>query len=371
MAEQTLSNLLQEDRRFPPTEEGTAYANGKKDLYEAAEADFEGFWGEQARKYVTWSKDFTHGARLERTRRSPSGSSAASSTPRTTASTGTSRPATATGSPSTSWASPATPATSPTPSCRPRSRKAANALTGPRRRQGRPRHDLPADDPRGRRSRCSRAPGSAPPHSVVFGGFSADALRSRIDDAEAKVVITSDAGYRRGTAFAAQAGRRRGGLRRRARPSRRCWSSTAATSEVDWNDGRDVWWHEALEAASDERPPEQVRLRAPAVHPLHLRHHREAQGHPAHHRRLPDPGGLHEPRRPRRPPRRPTSTGARPTSAGSPATATSSTARWPTAPRRSCTRARPTPRTRAAGGRSSRSTRSRSSTPRRRRSARS
>jgi len=35
-------------------------------------------------------------------------------------------------------------------------------------------------------------------HSVVFGGFSADALRSRIDDAEAKLVITSDGGYRRG-----------------------------------------------------------------------------------------------------------------------------------------------------------------------------
>jgi acyl-coenzyme A synthetase/AMP-(fatty) acid ligase len=36
------------------------------------------------------------------------------------------------------------------------------------------------------------------PHSVVFGGFSAEALRSRIDDAEAKVVITADGGFRRG-----------------------------------------------------------------------------------------------------------------------------------------------------------------------------
>src|SRR5690606_110242 len=40
------------------------------------------------------------------------------------------------------------------------------------------------------------------PHSVVFGGFSAEALRSRIDDAEAKLVITSDGGYRRGSASA-------------------------------------------------------------------------------------------------------------------------------------------------------------------------
>ena len=40
------------------------------------------------------------------------------------------------------------------------------------------------------------------PHSVVFGGFSAEALRSRIDDAQAKLVITSDGGYRRGNAAA-------------------------------------------------------------------------------------------------------------------------------------------------------------------------
>ena len=38
------------------------------------------------------------------------------------------------------------------------------------------------------------------PHSVVFGGFSAEALRSRIDDAQATLVITSDGGYRRGHA---------------------------------------------------------------------------------------------------------------------------------------------------------------------------
>ena len=37
------------------------------------------------------------------------------------------------------------------------------------------------------------------PHSVVFGGFSAEALNTRIADAQAKVVITSDGGYRRGT----------------------------------------------------------------------------------------------------------------------------------------------------------------------------
>ena len=63
--------------------------------------------------------------------------------------------------------------------------------------------------------------------------------------------------------------------------------------------------------------------------------------------------------------RRRTSSGRRPTSAGSPATATSSTARWPTGRPRSCTRGPPTPGAGTAGGGSSRTTRSRSSTPRR------
>ena len=40
------------------------------------------------------------------------------------------------------------------------------------------------------------------PHSVIFGGFSADALLSRIQDADAKLVITADGGFRKGAAFA-------------------------------------------------------------------------------------------------------------------------------------------------------------------------
>ena len=59
MSDETIANLLQEDRRFPPPESVTAHANGKAELYEQAEADFEGFWAAQAREYVTWSKDFT------------------------------------------------------------------------------------------------------------------------------------------------------------------------------------------------------------------------------------------------------------------------------------------------------------------------
>jgi acetyl-CoA synthetase len=82
-------------------------------------------------------------------------------------------------------------------------------------------------------------------HSVVFGGFSADALHSRIVDADAKVVITADGGYRRGQANALKptvdAALALGApsvssvlvIRRTGQP-------------VAWTSGRDLWWHEEL-----------------------------------------------------------------------------------------------------------------------------
>src|SRR5690606_6726247 len=59
VAEETLSNLLHEERTFPPSEEFAAQANAKADLYDRAAADREGFWAEQARRFLTWENDFT------------------------------------------------------------------------------------------------------------------------------------------------------------------------------------------------------------------------------------------------------------------------------------------------------------------------
>ena len=89
----------------------------------------------------------------------------------------------------------------------------------------------------------------------------------------------------------AQAGRRRG---RRALPQRRARAGRAAHRP-----GRRLaGGPRRLVARVDAGPPDRahpavLRLRAPAVHPLHVRHDREAQGDPAHLRRLPDPGRLH------------------------------------------------------------------------------
>jgi acetyl-CoA synthetase len=73
----------------------------------------------------------------------------------------------------------------------------ANALA-PRRAEG-DRVALPADDPGSDIAMLAVRIG---PHSVVFGGFSADSLRDRINDAGAKVLVTADGGYRRGRVVA-------------------------------------------------------------------------------------------------------------------------------------------------------------------------
>ena len=59
VSEETLDSLVHEGQKFPPTPAFAAQANGTADLYDAAAADHEGFWADQARTYVTWSKPFT------------------------------------------------------------------------------------------------------------------------------------------------------------------------------------------------------------------------------------------------------------------------------------------------------------------------
>jgi acetyl-CoA synthetase len=104
-------------------------------------------------------------------------------------------------------------------------------------------------------------------HSVVFGGFSAESLRARIDDAEAKLVVTADGGWRKGSVFplkpavdaalALDGGEssvehvlvvRRGG------------------NTVEWSAGRDLWWHEEIVAVDADH----VARPFPAEQPLFI-----------------------------------------------------------------------------------------------------
>ncbi|MEY4101671.1 MAG: hypothetical protein RLZZ567_915, partial [Actinomycetota bacterium] len=107
---------------------------------------------------------------------------------------------------------------------------------------------------------CARV-GAA--HSVVFGGFSAEALISRINDADARLVITADGGYRKGAAFAlkpavdeALSGQHN---------VKNVLVVKRTGQEVAWSD-RDIWWHEIV----DRQPEEHIAESFDSEHPLFI-----------------------------------------------------------------------------------------------------
>jgi acetyl-CoA synthetase len=102
------------------------------------------------------------------------------------------------------------------------------------------------------------------PHSIVFGGFSAVALRGRINDAGAKVVVTADGGFRRGAPFALKAAVDEAC---EAAPSIRAVVVVKRTGQdVAWQEGRDHWWEDLMANASPKCPP----VKLDAEHPLFI-----------------------------------------------------------------------------------------------------
>ena len=101
-------------------------------------------------------------------------------------------------------------------------------------------------------------------HSVVFAGYSATALKARIEDAEAKLVITTDGQYRRGKAAS---------LKEAVDEAVEASDSVEKVLvvkrtgiDVGWTEGRDLWWHDVVDGASTEHTPEAF----DAEHPLFL-----------------------------------------------------------------------------------------------------
>jgi acetyl-CoA synthetase len=88
------------------------------------------------------------------------------------------------------------------------------------------------------------------PHSVVFGGFSADALLSRIQDADAKLVITADGGYRKGAAFALKPAVD-DALKGKTNV-KNVLVVKRTGQETNWDNNRDVWWHEIVERQNSD-----------------------------------------------------------------------------------------------------------------------
>ncbi|MHA7306534.1 acetate--CoA ligase [Arthrobacter sp. TMN-49] len=258
-----LENLLTESRQFPPTAEFAATSIVKADEYDAANADRPAFWGKQARELLSWSKPFTKTLdwsnppfatwfedgeinaaynALDRHVEAGNGDRVAIHFEGEPGDTRTYTYAQLTDE----------------------VKKAANAFEALGLAKGdRVAVYLPMiPEAVITLLACARI-GAI--HSVVFGGFSAEALRSRIDDAAAKLVVTADGTFRRGKPSAlkpavdealAMAGHSVENVvvvKRNGEP-------------VSWVEGRDVWWDDTVGTASTEH----TAVGHAAEHPLFI-----------------------------------------------------------------------------------------------------
>ncbi|HNM96341.1 MAG TPA: acetate--CoA ligase [Marmoricola sp.] len=270
---ETLANLSQEDRRFEPPAELAANANVTADWYAKAAADPEAFWAEQAKRiewgaqptqvldwsnppFAKWYADGTLNASVNCVDR------------HVTAGRGDKVAIHWVGEPE-GEARDITYAQLQDEVC-----QAANALTAMGVKKGdRVAIYMPMiPETAVAMLACARL---GAPHTVVFGGFSADALASRIEDCGAEVVITADGGYRRGAPSALkpavdEAVAKTGDLVRQVLVVRR------TGQEVAWNDRVDVWWHDAVGSASTDHDADMHE----AEHPLYVMYTSGTTGKP-------------------------------------------------------------------------------------------
>jgi acetyl-CoA synthetase len=246
----TLSNLSTETRTFPPSEEFAAQANATADWYDRASADREAFWAEQAERLhweqkwervLDWDAPFAKwfvGGRLnvayncvDRHVEAGYGDQVAYH-----------------------WeGEPGDIRTITYADLQREVCKTANALKELGVGAGdRVAIQLPMiPEAVFSMLACARLGAM---HSVVFGGFSPGALKARIEDAEAKLLITSDGQFRRG----------------KPAPMKENTDQAVAETatiehvlvvkrtetDVPWTEGRDLWWHEFVEKQSDQHTPE-------------------------------------------------------------------------------------------------------------------
>jgi acetyl-CoA synthetase len=261
LTKETLSNLLQETRRFDPPPELAANANVKADVYSEAAADRLAFWERQAERLewdqrwdqvLDWSrapfaKWFTGGKLnasvncVDRHVAAGRGSKVAFYWE---------------GEPGDERV--ITYAQLKDEVCR-----AANALTELGVRKGdRVAIYMPMiPETVVAMLACARL---GAPHTVVFGGFSSEALSTRIIDCDARVVITADGGYRKGAASALKPAVDEA---LQSTPDVRAVLVVRRTGQdVAWTEGRDHWWHDVV----DRQSPEHTAEAHDAEHPLYV-----------------------------------------------------------------------------------------------------
>ena len=246
----SLENLLSENRTFPPTPEFAAAANAKKEMYGQADADRLKFWEEQARflqwekpweKTLEWDAPFAKwfiGGKLN---------ASVNCLDRHVAEGRGNRVAIL------FEGEPGDTRTLTYAQMLTEVKKAANALielgvtSGDRVAIYMPMIPEAAIA----MLACARLGAM---HSVVFGGFSAEALLSRIQDADAKVVITADGGYRKGSANALKPAVDE--ALKGKHNVKKVLVVKRTGQDVGWDGSRDVWWHEIVERQSAEHTAE-------------------------------------------------------------------------------------------------------------------
>jgi len=111
-------------------------------------------------------------------------------------------------------------------------------------------------------------------HSVVFGGFSADAVADRNNDAGSKLIITADGGWRRGKVVPLKANVDE--ALAKSPTVEKCVVLNRCNTAVDMRPGRDVWWHDLVATASADCPAEAL----DSEHPLFILYTSGSTGKP-------------------------------------------------------------------------------------------
>ncbi|MDD0858161.1 AMP-binding protein [Arthrobacter alpinus] len=126
-------------------------------------------------------------------------------------------------------------------------------------------------------------------HSLVFGGFSAEALKFRVEDTGAKLLVTTDGQFRRGKAVPVKANAD-AAVAGTTRLNTSWWFAAQAPTLSGPRAGTSGGMTRSDKPARSTRPS--TSTPRPPVYHVHLRHHGPAQGSGPHHRRLPHPSVL-------------------------------------------------------------------------------